>query len=45
MTWRQWTAARQLLAEEHLGIHVRASAHAEDEQFTASLAAARRSRT
>ena len=42
MTWRQWMAARQYLAEEHLGIHVRAAQHAEDEQFTASLAAARR---
>lgn len=43
MTWRQWTAARQLLAEEQLGIHARAAQHAEDAQFTASLAAARRS--
>lgn len=42
MTWRRFNAARQLLAEEHLGIHVRAAAHAEDQQFEASLAAARR---
>lgn len=35
MTWREWMAARQLLFEEHLGIHIRA-------QNTAQLVADQR---
>ena len=43
MTYRQWMAARHLLAEEMLGVHARAEEQAEDDQFAASLARARRS--
>jgi hypothetical protein len=33
MTWVEWMAARQLLMEEHLGVHLRQRAHEEDKQF------------
>lgn len=33
MTWRQWHAARQLLAEETVGVALRQQAHAEDAAF------------
>jgi hypothetical protein len=33
MTWREWQAARQLLAEETVGVNVRQAAHAEDDAF------------
>lgn len=42
MTWRQWNAARQLLAEEFLGKYVRASAHAEDAAFASATSHAPR---
>ena len=37
MTYRQWMAARQLLAEEFLGKYLRQNAQAEDEAFKRSL--------
>lgn len=33
MTWREWLAARQLLAEETVGVNVRQAAHQEDAAF------------
>ena len=33
MTWREWLAARQLLAEETIGVAVRQVADAEDAAF------------
>jgi hypothetical protein len=33
MTWREWQAARQLLAEETVGVNVRQTANAEDAAF------------
>jgi hypothetical protein len=44
MTWRQWQAARQLLAEEFFGAPRRASQAAEDAQFRQSAEALRRPR-
>lgn len=43
MTYRQWLVARQLLAEEHLGVYARAKPREEDALFAASVTAARRS--
>lgn len=42
MTWREWQVARQLLAEEQLGVYARAGAQQEDVRFGASLDAARK---
>jgi hypothetical protein len=42
MSWRRWLAARQLLAEEFVGTHVRAARDAEDAQFRRSLEAVKR---
>ena len=33
MTWRQWHAARQLLAEETVGVAARQRQHEEDAKF------------
>jgi hypothetical protein len=33
MTWREWQAARQLLAEETVGVNVRAQNRHEDAAF------------
>ena len=33
MTWREWQAARQLLAEETVGVNARAVARQEDAAF------------
>jgi hypothetical protein len=33
MTWRQWHAARQLLAEETVGVAARQRMHEEDAAF------------
>jgi len=33
MTWREWTAARQLIAEETIGVNIRAAARQEDAAF------------
>jgi len=38
MTYRQWMAARQLIAEEFLGKFVRQSSHAEDAAFARNKA-------
>jgi hypothetical protein len=42
MTWVEYNAARQLLAEEFLGRRVRAKVRAEDRQVEATKAAIRR---
>jgi hypothetical protein len=42
MTWAQYAAARQLLAEEKLGAPMRAQQRAEDEQVEATKAAIRK---
>jgi hypothetical protein len=42
MTWRQWQAARQLLAEETVGAPRRVIAHQEDAQFARSAQALQR---
>lgn len=42
MTWREWLAARQLLAEETLGVTVRQEAAAEDDAFERSARNLRR---
>lgn len=36
MTWREWLAARRLLAEETVGINARQARQAEDEIFARS---------
>jgi hypothetical protein len=33
MTYPEWMAARQLLMEEHLGVHLRQRVHDEDATF------------
>ena len=33
MTYGEWMAARQLLAEQTVGVHLRAAQHREDEAF------------
>ena len=33
MTWRRWNAARQLLAEETIGVNAREARSAEDAAF------------
>lgn len=33
MTWREWLAARQLLAEETVGVNIRQTAAHEDAAF------------
>lgn len=36
MDWAEFQMARQLLAEERVGRHVRAAGYAEDDEFTAA---------
>lgn len=42
MTWAEFMAARQLLAEERIGARVRETVRAEDEIVGASIAAMKR---
>lgn len=42
MTWREWMAARQLLAEETAGNAIRAVERHEDAEFHQSVEALRR---
>jgi hypothetical protein len=44
MTYRRWMTARQLLAEEFVGVYQRGAKRVEDEQFQRSLKAARPTR-
>lgn len=44
MTWREWQYARQLLAEESAGRHVRAAQAEEDEAFQRSQKALSKTR-
>lgn len=43
MTWREWMAARQLLAEEFVGKFQRQAKGVEDDEFRKSAATLRRS--
>lgn len=38
MTWVQWMAARRLLYEEHLGVHVRSGDNAKSSEYARSVA-------
>jgi hypothetical protein len=44
MTWREWLAARQLLAEEQVGQYLRQSRREEDHEFRKSAESLRRVR-
>ena len=38
MTWRQWTAARRLLYEEQMGVHLRSSDNRKSSEYQESVA-------
>ena len=42
MTWRRWNAARQLLAEETIGVNAREARRAEDAAFKRNAQALQR---
>ena len=42
MTWREWQAARQLLAEETVGVNARQVRQGEDDAFRKSAQALQR---
>jgi hypothetical protein len=42
MTWRKWHAARTLLAEEAVGVHIRQAQAEEDAAFERTREAVRR---
>lgn len=44
MTYRQWMAARQLLYEEQLGVHIRAADNAKSAEYARSTALLKRQR-
>lgn len=42
MTYREWMAARHLLAEEQLGVHLRARENARSSEYARSVEALKR---
>lgn len=39
MTWREWMAARTLLWEEQVGVHLRTGVNAKSSEYAKSVAA------